>query len=105
MRGLSGSPKKILKEKNWFSYMSENLITCKGANRFSLSELVSELGQEPGEHSRTTQHCFGLLSSSSPISSSLLVSFERLKTGWVPQLGLYNTSLYSSGKDAKPSKS
>jgi hypothetical protein len=55
--------------------MSENLITCKGANRFSLSELVREPGQEPGEHLRTTQ------------------------------LGLYNTSLYSSGKDAKPSKS
>lgn len=76
MRELFGSPKNLKKrKKHSFSYMSENLITCKGANRFSLSELVREPGQEPGEHLRTTQ------------------------------LGLYNTSLYSSGKDAKPSKS
>ncbi len=37
--------------------MSENLIACKDANQFSLSELVWEPGQELGENLRTTQHC------------------------------------------------
>jgi len=32
--------------------------------------------------------------------SSFLIHFERLKTWWVHQLGLYKNSLYSKCKDA-----
>ncbi len=38
-------------------------------------------------------------SSSSPISSSLLVCFEWIKTRWVCQLRIYKTSFYSRGKN------
>jgi hypothetical protein len=78
---------KKKKKKHLFSYMSENWVK----NQVSIWEppnIALDFSLVPA-----------------PISSSFLVSFERFKTGWVPQLGLYNTSLYSSGKDAKPSKS
>ncbi len=43
---------------------------------------------------------FKPLSNCCPISSSISNRFEWLKTRWVPQLGLYKTSLYSKYKDA-----
>jgi hypothetical protein len=46
------------------------------------------------------KNSFRPLSNCCPISSSISNRFECLKTWWVPQLGLYKTSLYSKDKDA-----
>jgi len=46
------------------------------------------------------KNSFRPLSNCCRISSSISNHFEWLKTWWVPQLGLYKTSLYSKYKDA-----
>jgi len=46
------------------------------------------------------KNSFRPLSNCCPISSSISNCLESLKTWWVPQLGLYKTSLYSKDKDA-----